>query len=319
MSEAVSEAFATIMCRQFNATQTEVSETAASLDGSFMLANTYLIFFMQAGFAMLCAGSVRTKNYMNILLKNVLDACFGAPVFYLVGYGFAYGAGTPTNKFIGNNDFALEDFTDWNVFIFQWAFAAATATIVSGSVAERCTFHAYIAYSTLLTGFVYPVVVHWVWSSEGWLTAFAKDDYATNKDDLLLNSGMMDFAGSGVVHMTGGFAGLMGAFFIGPRIGRFSPTGPNPDFQGHSNTLVVLGTFVLWFGWYGFNPGSQLTISTANDLTIVGRAAVTTTLSGACAGVAALFIAKYRDGIWDLAAVCNGVLAGLVGVTAGNM
>lgn len=127
---------------------------------------------LQAGFAMLCAGSVRSKNCMNILLKNVLDACFGAPVFFLFGWGFAYGNGTETNSFIGNDDFALVDLlseggASWNGFLFQWAFAAATATIVSGSVAERCTFHAYIAYSVFLTGFVYPVVVHWIWSSTG--------------------------------------------------------------------------------------------------------------------------------------------------------
>jgi ammonium transporter, Amt family len=126
----------------------------------------------QAGFAMLCAGSVRSKNCMNILLKNVLDACFGAPIFFLFGYGFAYGEGTPTNAFIGNDNFALQGLIEetgdaWHAFLFQWAFAAATATIVSGSVAERCTFQAYIAYSMFLTGFVYPVVVHWVWASTG--------------------------------------------------------------------------------------------------------------------------------------------------------
>eukprot|EP00959_Pyramimonas_sp_CCMP1952_P065343 1364018-Pyramimonas_sp.AAC.2 len=116
---------------------------------------------------MLCAGSVRSKNCMNILLKNVLDACFGAPVYWLFGYAFAYGEGNDTNGFIGNNDFALDDFTDWPTFIFQWAFAAATATIVSGSVAERCTFQAYILYSMFLTGFVYPCVSHWIWASQG--------------------------------------------------------------------------------------------------------------------------------------------------------
>ena len=132
----------------------------------------------------------------------------------------------------------------WHEFLFQWAFAAATATIVSGSVAERCTFQAYILYSLFLTGFVYPVVVHWVWCSDGWASAFAPTK------DLLFNSGMMDFAGSGVVHMTGGFAGLVGATVMGPRMGRFDADGkPSDAFGGHSMTLVVLGTFCLWFGW----------------------------------------------------------------------
>jgi len=293
-----------------------IAETGASVDGAFMLANAYLVFFMQAGFAMLCAGSVRSKNCMNILLKNVLDACFGAPVFFLFGWGFAYGNGTETNSFIGNDDFALVDLlseggASWNGFLFQWAFAAATATIVSGSVAERCTFHAYIAYSVFLTGFVYPVVVHWIWSSTGWLSGF-------NGDDLLMDTGMLDFAGSGVVHMTGGMAGLVGATIIGPRTGRFDSSGaPNPNFGGHSMTLVVLGTFMLWFGWYGFNPGSMLAINGATNLEVVGRASVTTTLSGATGGIFALLINRMRTGVWDLAQVCNGVLAGLVGITAG--
>mmetsp|Transcript_36817 Transcript_36817/g.80214 ORF Transcript_36817/g.80214 Transcript_36817/m.80214 type:complete len:491 (-) Transcript_36817:147-1619(-) len=293
---------------------TEAAQEAAdgvggSLDGSFMLANTYLVFFMQAGFAMLCAGSVRSKNCMNILLKNVLDACFGAPMYWAFGYAFAYGEGSSTNGFIGNNDFFLDDFTDWPFFIFQWAFAAATATIVSGSVAERCTFQAYIIYSMFLTGFVYPVVSHWIWASQGWLSAF-------NPDALVWDSGMIDFAGSGVVHMTGGFAGLMGAAIIGPRSGRFQSDGsPSPNFQGHSVTLVVLGTFILWFGWYGFNPGSMLAINGAVET--VSRTAVTTTISAAAGGVSSLMWNFGKSKTWDLSQACNGVLSGLVGITAG--
>jgi len=300
-------------------TALRAEEIAASLDGSWMLANAYLVFFMQAGFAMLCAGSVRSKNCMNILLKNVLDACFGAPIFFLFGYGFAYGVGDKEdNGFIGNNNFALDNHRayiaegadSWNGFLFQWAFAAATATIVSGSVAERCSFQAYIAYSVFLTGFVYPVVVHWIWASNGWLSAFHSEP--------LMDSGMIDFAGSGVVHMTGGFAGLVGASVIGPRTGRFDSTGaPNPNFGGHSMTMVVLGTFCLWFGWYGFNPGSMLACSSAAAINVVGRSAVTTTLSAASGGVTALFVNKLTTGHYDLAQVCNGLLAGLVGITAG--
>jgi len=315
---AEAEALVNMLCSKIDGAMASAAaiDISGDVDGAFMLSNAYLVFFMQAGFAMLCAGSVRSKNCMNILLKNVLDACFGAPIFFLLGFGFAYGVpskGDP-NPFIGSNDFALVDLLEhgwgWHEFLFQWAFAAATATIVSGSVAERCTFQAYILYSLFLTGFVYPVVVHWVWCSDGWASAFAPTK------DLLFNSGMMDFAGSGVVHMTGGFAGLVGATVMGPRMGRFDADGkPSDAFGGHSMTLVVLGTFCLWFGWYGFNPGSQLAIVGA--LEIVGRAAVCTTLAGASGGVAALFIAKYRTDCWDVAAVCNGVLAGLVAITAG--
>lgn len=292
----------------------EIVKVGTSLDGWFVLANAYLVFFMQAGFAMLCAGSVRSKNCMNILLKNVLDGCFGAPVYFLFGYGFAYGIGKDgANPFIGNNDFALDWNNsaprDWNLFLFQWAFAAATATIVSGSVAERCSFQAYIMYSMFLTAFVYPVVCHWVWSPEGWLSAF-------NTDNLVLDSGMLDFAGSGVVHMTGGFAGLMGAYIMGPRTGRFQSDGtPSQNFQGHSVTLVVLGTFMLWFGWYGFNPGSMAAIN-GHSVT-VARAAVCTTLGAASGGVTALLWNFYRHRHWDLVQACNGLLCGLVSQTAG--
>ncbi|KAK3250169.1 ammonium transporter [Cymbomonas tetramitiformis] len=320
----VSKALVAILCRQFQVSRSQeedMEKIRDSVDGAFVLASAALVFFMQAGFAMLCAGSVREKNCMNILLKNILDACVGAVVFYLVGFGFAYGTGSRTNSFIGNDDFWLQDITEnhsWHLFFFQWAFAAATATIVSGSVAERCSFQAYILYSMFLTGFIYPVIVHWIWCGEGWLTAFATNGYGVDKASLLFSSGMIDFAGSGVVHMTGGLAGLMGATIIEPRSGRFNSDGsPNTNFHGHSMTLVVLGTFVLWFGWYGFNPGSQLGISTPLSLLIVGRTAVTTTLSGASSGVTALLLAKYKVGTWDLNVVCNGVLAGLVSITAG--
>ena len=173
----------------------------------------------------------------------------------LFSFGFAYqGDSGIGNSFIGTSNFALNQLkptagitssvkiSSWGSFLFQWAFSAAAATIVSGSVAERTSFVAYIGYSMFLTSFVYPVVVHWVWDSYGWLSAFNPDP--------LLGTGMIDFAGSGVVHMVGGFAGLWGAVMVGPRIGRFrSDNGHLVDMPGHSATLVVLGTFILWFGW----------------------------------------------------------------------
>merc|ERR1719282_1297196 len=235
-----------------------------AIDFVFVLFSAYLVFFMQSGFAMLCAGSVRSKNTMNILLKNILDACAGAVAFYLFGYGVAYGEGMgKSNGFIGTGNLALADTTDFNSWVFQWAFAATAATIVAGSVAERTQFVAYLAYSIALTAFIYPVVVHWVWAESGWLNAF-------RTTGSLFGTGMIDFAGSGVVHMVGGFAGLVGAIACGPRLGRFDSAGT----------------------------------------------ACTTTLGAAAGGVTTLALKYFLDGIWDLISVCNGLLAGLVAVTA---
>jgi Amt family ammonium transporter len=316
LDEITANGIATQACRS--------AELASGVNTNFLLVSAYLVFLMQAGFAMLCAGSVRSKNTMNILLKNVLDACVGAVAFYLLGYGFAYqGDQGEGNTFIGTSNFALHQFTpvagldssdttnvaNWAGFLFQWAFAAAAATIVSGSVAERTGFLAYLFYSVFLTSFVYPVVVHWAWDSYGWLSAFNSNP--------LLGVGMIDFAGSGVVHMVGGFAGLWGAAIVGPRVGRFDADGQAIDMPGHSATLVVLGTFLLWFGWYGFNPGSYLSIASAVAAEVVGRTAVTTTLSGGTAGAVSLLLNYYLSGAWNLIDVCNGILAGLVSITAG--
>lgn len=299
-------------------TLTKIQDTThPHVDIMFLLFCGYIVFLMQAGFAMLCAGQVRSKNTMNILLKNVIDACAGALCYYLIGFGLAYGkdADGYSNPFIGNWDFALvqtarasREASTWQTFFFQWAFAAATATIVSGAVAERCSFAAYLGYTSFMTAFVYPVVSHWVWDYDGWLSAF-------NTKEKLLGVGAIDFAGSGVVHMTGGVAAIVGAAIIGPRIGRFNDGGkPNP-MRGHSGTLVVLGTFMLWFGWYGFNPGSALSIVSYG--TVVARTAVTTTIGAAAGGLTALVMSYWLTKLWDPLEVCNGVLAGLVGITAG--
>eukprot|EP00232_Nephroselmis_pyriformis_P022754 CAMPEP_0182860548 /NCGR_PEP_ID=MMETSP0034_2-20130328/4979_1 /TAXON_ID=156128 /ORGANISM="Nephroselmis pyriformis, Strain CCMP717" /LENGTH=497 /DNA_ID=CAMNT_0024992355 /DNA_START=226 /DNA_END=1719 /DNA_ORIENTATION=- len=305
-------AAATWLCGKLDESTAAIGEHTTALDTGYMLISAYMVFMMQAGFAMLCAGSVRSKNTMNILLKNVLDACVGSIAFWSFGFGFAFGE--DSGRFIGKNTFftmdLLENEQSWNFFLFQWAFAAAAATIVSGSVAERTSISAYFGYSVFLTGFAYPVVVHWVWAGDGWLSAW-------RDKDLLLDCGMCDFAGSGVVHMVGGFAGLMGAYFVGPRVGRFDAEGNVMQMPGHSATLVVLGTFVLWFGWYGFNPGSALAMSDSSYAVITGRSAVTTTLAAGTAGVTALFLTFALTKSWDLLAVCNGLLAGLVSITAG--
>lgn len=285
------------------------------LDVLWLLLGAYIVFFMQAGFALLEAGSVRAKNTKNILLKNILDGCLGAIVWWGFGYPFAYGgpyAQDKRNPFIGGTNFFMSDdnqvsgeyYAGW---MFQWAFAAAAATIVSGAVAERCDFRAYLIYTTIITGFTYPVVVHWGWSSEGWLSAFRSPEPTVG------GHGLIDFAGSGIVHMTGGGAALMGAIFLGPRIGRFRDDGSCVDMPGHSTVLAALGTFILWFGWYGFNPVSTLAIMYMDD---AARIAVTTTLSAATGGCATLGLHVALGNPPDVAPALNGILAGLVSITA---
>ena len=301
-------------------------QTNAGLDVFYLLFAAALVFFMQAGFAMLCAGSVRQKYVKNIMLKNILDACGGALGFWSVGYAFAYGGSSSDKKgFIGNTGFFLgtEDFLSGGSLIswfFQFAFAATAATIVAGTVAERCKFEAYLCYSLMLTGFVYPVVVYSIWSSSGFLTAF--------NDDPPFGCGMHDFAGSGVVHMTGGITALIAAKILGPRIGRFYDADgnelPEPhSFPPHSVALQVLGTFILWVGWYGFNPGSTLMISNSDMGDVAALCAVTTTIAAASGSVSAMFtdMFMYRrktgETAYDITMCMNGALSGLVGITAG--
>ncbi len=279
--------------------QNTVADHDKALNTMFVLISGFLVFLMQCGFAMLTAGSVRTKNVKNVLIKNLLDACVGALAYYVFGYGFAYGTEEP---FIGSSQFLLSDGwnTDFTEFFFQWTFAATAATIVSGSVAERTSFYAYLGYAFFLTAFVYPVVSHWVWGG-----GFLSD---------IFDIGMVDFAGCSVVHMVGGFAGLVGAILVGPRAGRFE-NGKVQSMPGHSASLATLGTFLLWFGWYGFNPGSTLAI-TGKSFLVVERCAVTTTLAAAAGGLTTLVVRKFVDHYFDLISTLNGVLAGLVAITA---
>ncbi|KAI3430105.1 uncharacterized protein J3R85_008248 [Psidium guajava] len=297
----------------------QLSSVSYAVDTTYLLFSAYLVFSMQLGFAMLCAGSVRAKNTMNIMLTNVLDAAAGGLFYYLFGFAFAFGS--PSNGFIGRHFFGLKEVPsptiDYSNFLYQWAFAIAAAGITSGSIAERTQFVAYLIYSAFLTGFVYPVVSHWFWSPDGWASAF-------NSDDLLFGSGVIDFAGSGVVHMVGGIAGLWGALIEGPRIGRFDHSGRSVALRGHSASLVVLGTFLLWFGWYGFNPGSFNKIlvpyasgSYYGQWSAVGRTAVTTTLAGCTAALTTLFGKRLLSGHWNVTDVCNGLLGGFAAITAG--
>lgn len=297
-----------------------VDSISSGVDTFFLLFAGALVFLMQAGFAMLCAGSVRQKNVKNIMLKNLLDACGGAIGFYTLGYGFAYGTGS---TFIGSSNFAITEMSsgaDYIGFFFQFAFAATAATIVAGTVAERCKMSAYLCYSLFLTAFVYPVVVRSIWSSDGFLTAFRADAFR--------GIGVIDFAGSGVVHMTGGATALVAAIVLGPRNGRFYDLDGNVletpvSFPAHSTALQILGTFILWFGWYGFNPGSALAIANDDSSATAALCAVTTTLAAACGCVTAMFFDCGIDYLstgeisYDLTMAMNGALGGLVAITAG--
>jgi len=287
------------------------------MDTFWLLFSGVLVFFMQAGFSLLEAGSVREKNVNNILYKNLMDASIGAICFWLIGFGLAYG-GSNDGKFIGEDNFGLSlesnKSSGYINFFFQWAFAATAATIVSGAVAERTKISAYFCYSCFLSTFVYPVVVHWIWDGEGFLSGK-----------------LIDFAGSGVVHMVGGFSALWGAYFVGPRLGRFEEYTKEKrkreiidhfgsshnvyEMKGHSDLLAALGVSILWVGWYGFNCGSTLAINGSGHL--VGKIAITTTIAAASGAVTVTLIQYYRFRTWDLLSSLNGVLAGLVGITAG--
>jgi len=283
-----------------------VDINAYAIDNFFLFIAAVLVLFMQAGFAMLEAGLNSTKNTVNILFKNIMDLSAGAILYYLVGYGLMYpGAGNGWFAFAGFGVSeagvtpaagALHPQVDW---LFQVAFAATAATFVSGAVAGRLKFSAYLIYSVILTGFIYPISGYWKWGG-GWL------------DQL----GFYDFAGSLVVHAVGGFAGLAGAIVLGPRIGRFGKNGNSKPMPGSNLALSALGVLILWIGWYGFNPGSQLAISGADNTNAVMLIAANTTLAAAAGTVAAMLLAWSLFKKPDLTMALNGTLAGLVGITA---
>lgn len=262
------------------------------------------------------------------------------PCRYCTGYAFAYGDPDPLadgsypwkTPFIGHRFFFQIDLprSDLATWFFQFTFAATAATIVSGAVAERCRFASYICYNSILVSFVYPVVAHWVWSPFGWMSASRTDATASGSYILLFGSGVYDFAGDGPVHMIGGFASLAGAWILGPRIGRFTSEGTPVDMPGHNSSLTLLGVFLLWFGWFGFNPGSTTAIvhpsGNINEFipgfsSLTAGAAVNTTVSAASATIATLFVSmlhsylKERTIVWDLVIAGNGALGGLVSIT----
>ncbi len=293
----------------------DVADIIGAVDTAWLLIAGFLVFFMQAGFAMLTAGFVRSQETANILMKNMIDACVGGISFWLVGWAFAYGASDASNQFIGLGNFALNGFDDYASWFFQFAFAAAAATIVAGALAGRTKYSAYLIYTVFVTGLIYPVVVHWGWDVTTWMGAFSEN--AAGESNVWLGNGYVDFAGSGVVHTVGGIAGLMGAIVVGARLGKYGPNGEVRAIPGHNIALATIGMFILWFGWYGFNPGSTLALS-GGGAALAASVAVTTTLAAGAGGVTAMLWSRFRTGRYDTGLTINGILAGLVAITAGT-
>jgi len=279
----------------------------AILDNIWVFVAGILVFLMQAGFGLVEAGLTRAKNVANIMAKNIADMCIGALAFWAIGYGIAFGDG----QWIGTDSFFLSGFGDgsfdggysgYTPFFFQVVFAAAAVTIASGAMAGRTKISGYLIFSAVMTAFIYPVVVHMFWQGDGILNRITVGDAAFS-----------DFAGSSIVHSAGGWAALMGAYFLGPRIDKYSNDGTPRAIPGHNIAFTVIGVFVLWFGWFGFNAGSEL----AADSVVI-RVGVTTMLAAAAGGFMAGAVMWMKVGFLDVAMTANGVLAGLVSITAGT-
>jgi len=287
----------------------EVDPVQVNLDNVWVLLAAVLVIFMQAGFALVEAGLTRAKSVANIMMKNLMDFCAGAVAFLAVGFAIAYGGSLEgSGKFFGADGFFLGDgaFTYGNLtvpvfFTFQVAFAATAATIVSGAMAERTKFKAYLIYSFVISLFIYPVVVRWQWGG-GWL--FQGEGLPTP---------FHDFAGSSIVHMVGGVCAFWGARALGARIGKYGPDGKPRAILGHNIPFAILGCFILLVGWYGFNPGSELAADAA-----IGGIAVTTTAAGAMGALTAMATVWVKTRKPDVGMTGNGLLAGLVGITAGT-
>lgn len=290
-----------------------ITDLALSLDTVWMLLAAMLVFFMQPGFALVEAGFTRTKNTANILMKNLLDFMLGSLLFWSVGFGIMFGAGS----FIGtpnlfNLNFYHSQLPVEGFLIFQTVFCATAATIVSGAMAERTKFSMYLAYTILISLLIYPVSGHWTWGG-GWLMNSEEGSFMMNT----FGTTFHDFAGSTVVHSVGGWVALVGAAIIGPRIGKYGKDKKSRAIPGHSLTLACLGVFILWFGWFGFNPGSQLAASGEGNRMAISHVFLTTNLAACAGGFLSLVVAWIKYKKPSLSLTLNGVLAGLVGITAG--
>ena len=294
----------TLFSSQVTFAQEEIptDQIIVQIDTIWLFIGAFLVFWMQAGFAMVESGFTRSKNAANLLMKNLIDFAGGSLVYFAIGFGLMYGASA--GGFIGTSNFFLTEIsisTDnaygWVDFLFQVMFAAAAATIVSGAVAERMKFKSYLIYSIVITAFIYPISGHWHWGG-GWLAQL----------------GFIDFAGSTLVHAVGGFAALAGAMVLGPRIGKFNKDGSSNVIPGHSLTLAALGVFILWLGWFGFNAGS--TLSGMNPG--IAYVAVVTVLAASSGVMSALIVNWFKTGQPSTEMALNGALAGLVAITAGT-
>ena len=274
------------------------------IDNMWLLIAGFMVMFMQPGFAMVEAGFTRSKNTANILMKNLMDFSIGSLLYWIIGFTLMYGdsiggfIGTPELFFM--SDGFGDNYSDYADLFFQTVFAATAATIVSGAMAERTEFKAYLIFSVVITVLIYPTSGHWTWGG-GWLSQM----------------GFHDFAGSSIVHSVGGWLGLAGAAIIGPRLGKYTKDGKAKAIPGHNLMIGALGVFILWFGWFGFNPGSQLAAAGTDNAVAIGHIAVTTNLAAAAGAVTAMIVAWIRYGHPTLSISLNGALAGLVAITAG--
>ncbi|MCT4605915.1 MAG: ammonium transporter [Marinisporobacter sp.] len=279
-------------------------EFVTAIDTIWVLIATALVFFMQAGFAMVETGFTRAKNAGNIIMKNLMDFSVGSLIFFILGFSMMFGE--DIGGFIGQiHLFSIGTFEHLGLgipkeafIIFQTVFCATAATIVSGAMAERTKFISYLLYSFVISAMIYPIVGHWIWGG-GWLSEL----------------GFHDFAGSTVVHSLGGWAALMGAWIIGPRIGKYSKNGEIHAIPGHSITLGALGVFILWFGWFGFNPGSTLS---GVDIERISHIFITTNLAASMGALTTMIVTWVKYKKPDVSMTLNGALGGLVAVTAGT-
>lgn len=275
----------------------------SATDTLWVLLGIVLVFFMQAGFAILESGLTRAKNSGNIIMKNIMDFVLGSLLYWIIGFGIMFGpsivgiVGAPDLFVTGNYDSTIPGYV---FLMFQTVFCATAATIVSGAMAERTKFSSYLIYTIILSGLIYPISGHWIWGG-GWLSEL----------------GFQDFAGSTAVHMVGGVTAIIGAKIVGPRIGKYDQNGNAKVIPGHNVVLAALGVFILWFAWFGFNGASTLEASDGDSLNLIGLILLNTNLSAAAATLVAMVLSWLKLGKPDVGMTMNGALAGLVGITAG--
>ena len=293
-----------------------VLDLAKSIDTVWVIVAAALVFWMQAGFALVEAGFTRTKNTTNIIMKNFVDYLLGSVLFWFIGFGFMFGhgafIGTPVwtldemEKLV-NNGLPIETF-----LMFEIVFCATSATIVSGAMAERTKFSMYVCYTVFISGIIYPVEGHWTWGG-GWLMSTDPASWIQTTFGTCFH----DFAGSTVVHLVGGVIAFVGAAILGPRLGKYDKEGKPRAIPGHSITLASIGVFILWIGWFGFNPGSSLAAAGEAARVQISHVFLTTNLAACTGGLGAMFGTWMRYGKPSLSLTLNGILAGLVGITAG--